>query len=69
MGFLAQPGAVVEVKRRWHGKARYRVVWVGGTGTEQANQVGLIRVDGEKDIFGLELTEKEAEEAGKGQRR
>lgn len=52
MGFLAQPGAVVEVKRRWHGKGRYRVVWVGSVGTPQANQVGLVWVDGDKDVFG-----------------
>ena len=59
MGFLAQPGAIVEVKRRWHGKARYRVVWVGGVGTPQANQVGLAWVDGGKDIF-EELKEEQS---------
>jgi hypothetical protein len=59
MGFLAQPGAVVEVKRRWHGKARYRVVWVGGVGTPQANQVGLVLMDADKDFWG-ELAEQEA---------
>jgi hypothetical protein len=67
MGFLAQSGAIVEVKRRWHGKARYRVVWVGGVGTPQANQVGLVLVDGGKDVFG-EMREEEAKESKKGPR-
>ena len=61
VGYLAKPGAVLEVKRRWHGKARYRVVWVGHIGTEQVNQVGLICLDPEKSIWDLKFRDKEAE--------
>jgi hypothetical protein len=66
VGYLVKPGATVEVQRRWHGRARYRVVWVGQTGTEQANQLGLICLDAEKNIWDLKLPEKEAEDSGKG---
>jgi hypothetical protein len=65
VGYLVKPGATVEVQRRWHGKARYRVVWVGQIGTEQANQLGLICLDAEKNIWDLKLPEKEAD-SGKG---
>lgn len=61
VGYLAKPGAIIEVKRRWHGKARYRVVWVGHIGTELANQVGLVCLDPEKNLWGLRLPEGEAE--------
>ena len=66
VGYLVKPGATVEVQRRWHGRARYRVVWVGQIGTEQANQLGLICLDAEKNIWDLKLPEKEAEDSGKG---
>ena len=65
MGFLARVGTIVEVKRRWHGKARYRVVWVGGVGTPQANQVGLVSVEAGADIWGEEMKEAEAEREAK----
>jgi hypothetical protein len=60
VGYLAKPGAIVEVKRRWHGMARYRVVWVGHVGTEQANQIGLICLDPERNLWGLRLPGGEA---------
>lgn len=66
MGFLAKPGAIVEVKRRWHGKARYRVVWVGRVGTPLVNQVGLACLGAEKDIWGEKLPEDEEKEGEEG---
>ena len=64
VGYLVRPGATVEVQRRWHGRARYRVVWVGQIGTEQANQLGLICLDAEKNIWDLKLPAGEAEDFG-----
>lgn len=66
VGYLVKPGATVEVQRRWHGRARYRVVWVGQIGTELVNQLGLVCLDTEKNIWGLKLPEGEAEDSGKG---
>ena len=60
---LTRPGEIIEVKRRWHGKARYRVVWVGQVGLEQANEVGICCLEPEKNIWGVLLREPEAEEA------
>jgi len=62
MGFLVQPGAVIEVKRSWHGKTRYRVVWVGHIGTDEANQAGLICLEPEARIWSPELRKAEAED-------
>jgi hypothetical protein len=55
VGFLVEPGSVIEVKRTWHGKTRYRVVWVGHIGTEEANQAGLICLEPEAKIWSPEL--------------
>jgi hypothetical protein len=65
VGYLVKPGAAVEVERRWHGRARYRVVWVGQIGTERVNQVGLVCLDAEKNIWDLKLLGREAEDSGK----
>ena len=65
VGYLVKPGATVEVQRRWHGRARYRVVWVGQIGTEQANQLGLVCLDAEKNIWNLKLPEGKPEDSGK----
>lgn len=60
---LTRPGHVIEVKRRWHGKARYRVVWVGQIGLEHANQIGVCCLEPEKNIWGVVLPEGEADDA------
>jgi len=65
VGYLAKPGATIEVKRRWRGKASYRVMWVGQVGTDQVNQVGLFCLDTEKNIWGVKLPESEAEASAK----
>jgi len=66
VGYLVKPGVTVDVERRWHGKARYRVVWVGQIGTERVNQVGLVCLDAEKNIWDLKLLAGEAEDFAKG---
>jgi hypothetical protein len=45
VAYLTTPGEVIEVKRRWHGKARFRVAWIGQIGTSEANQVGICTLD------------------------
>src|SRR5262249_32748073 len=41
VAYLTAPGDIIEVKRRWHGKARFRVAWIGQIGTFESNQVGV----------------------------
>ena len=65
VGFLVQPGTVIEVKRSWHGKARYRVVWVGHIGTQETNQAGLICLDAETKIWTPELRKADIEDFAK----
>jgi len=45
VAYLTAPGDVIEVKRRWHGKARFRVAWIGQVGTFESNQVGVCTLD------------------------
>jgi len=59
IGFLTTPGQTIEVRRRWR-KARYRVVWIGHVGTSESNQVGVYRLQSEKDIWRVELPEAPA---------
>jgi hypothetical protein len=54
VGYLTQPGKIIEVKRLWH-KARYRVVWAGQIGTPQANQIGICSVEPPENIWGVPL--------------
>ncbi len=54
VGFLTWPGETIEVKRGWK-KARFRVVWVGQPGTQQANQIGICSLEPEKAIWGVTL--------------
>lgn len=56
IGFLTSPGQTIEVRRRWR-KARFRVVWIGHVGTSESNQVGVYRLQSEKDIWRVELPE------------
>lgn len=62
VSYLTRPGQTIEVKRRWHGKARYRVVWVGQIGLELANQIGLCCLEPEKNIWGVLLPEGDGKE-------
>lgn len=45
VAYLTSPGDVIEVKRRWHGKARFRVAWLGQVGTFESNQVGICSLE------------------------
>jgi hypothetical protein len=57
LGYLAAVGETIEVKRPWHGKARFRVVWIGQTGMEESNQIGISSLEEDKNIWGLKLPE------------
>jgi hypothetical protein len=59
IGFLTSPGQTIEVRRRWR-RARFRVVWIGHVGTSESNQVGVYRLQSEKDIWRVELPETPA---------
>ncbi len=48
VAYLTSPGEVIEVKRRWHGKARFRVAWIGQVGTSESNQIGICTLDSGK---------------------
>jgi hypothetical protein len=58
LGYLAKVGETIEVKRRWRGKARFRVVWIGQTGMEESNQIGISSLEEDKNIWGLKLPEE-----------
>ena len=45
VAYLTAPGDIIEVKRRWHGKARFRVAWLGQVGTFESNQVGICTLE------------------------
>lgn len=54
IGYLTRPGDMIEVRRYWQ-TARFRVAWIGAVGTPQAGQVGVVALDPEKNIWGVEL--------------
>ncbi len=54
IGFLTSPGQTIEVRRRWR-KARFRVVWIGHVGTSESNQVGVVGLQSEKNIWRVQL--------------
>jgi len=56
IGFLTSPGQTIEVRRLWR-KKRFRVVWIGRVGTTEANQVGVVGLQREKDIWHVALPE------------
>ena len=58
LGYLASVGESIEVKRRWRGKARFRVVWIGQIGMEQSNQIGICSLEEDKNIWGVKLPEE-----------
>ena len=67
IGFLTSPGQTIEVRRLWR-KKRFRVVWIGHVGTTEANHVGIVGLQREKDIWHVELPGGEPDdEPGKGQ--
>lgn len=66
IGFLTSPGQTIEVRRLWR-KKRFRVVWIGLVGTTETNQVGVVGLQREKDIWHVDLPEGDpGEDLGKG---
>lgn len=61
IGFLTSPGQTIEVRRLWR-KKRFRVVWIGHVGSSEANQVGVVGLQREKDIWHVELPEGDLDE-------
>ena len=45
IAYLTAPGDIIEVKRRWYGKARFRVAWLGQVGSFESNQVGVCTLE------------------------
>jgi len=45
VAYLTGPGQVIEVKRPWHGKARFRVAWIGQLGSSESNQIGICTLE------------------------
>ena len=64
VGFLTTPGQIVEIRRLWR-KAKFRVVWTGQVGTTESNQIGVFRLQDDKDIWHVRLPEEEAVPPGK----
>ena len=62
LGCVTRPGEVIEVKRGWR-KARFRVVWIGQVGTPQADEIGILCVDGNKSIWGVPAPKHEINSA------
>lgn len=60
VGYLTRPGDTIEVKRFWR-RARFRVVWIGEMGTPEANQVGILCLEEEKNPWGSKLPRAEEE--------
>lgn len=52
LGFLAGTGIELELKRNWK-KALYQVVWIGHPGSGLAQQVGMVCLQPEKNVWGL----------------
>jgi hypothetical protein len=51
---LIEPSSVIEVHHGWK-KGRFRVVWVGGPGTSEDGQAGLVSLDRNTCIWGNPL--------------
>jgi len=59
VGFLTTPGQILEIRRLWR-KAKFRVVWTGQVGTTESNQIGVFRLQADKDIWHVRLPENRA---------
>jgi hypothetical protein len=65
VAYLTTPGEVIEVKRRWHGKARFRVAWIGQVGTSESNQVGICTMESGKLPWRVKFTAPPPQKAKK----
>jgi hypothetical protein len=64
VGLLTTPGQIIEIRRLWR-KAKFRVVWTGQMGSTESNQIGVFRLQPEKDIWRVPLPGEEAAGAEK----
>lgn len=64
VGFLTTPGQILEIRRLWR-KAKFRVVWTGQVGTTESNQVGVFRLQADKDIWHVRLPAEETVQPAK----
>ncbi len=60
VGYLTGPGDTIEV-RRFFRKARFRVIWIGDMGTPEANQIGILCLEEEKNPLRSKLPKSEEE--------
>src|SRR5260370_1263630 len=60
VGYLTGPGDTIEV-RRFFRKARFRVIWIGDMGTSEANQIGILCLEEEKNPLRSKLPKSEEE--------
>ncbi len=49
---VAYPGSIIVISRSFR-KAKFRVVWVGITGTRQTSQIGVECLESEKNLWGI----------------
>jgi hypothetical protein len=64
VGFLTTPGQTIEVRRLWR-KAKFRVVWIGQIGTAESNQIGVVGLQPDKDIWHVRLPGDDAAQPAK----
>lgn len=64
IGFLTSPGQTIEVRRLWR-KKKFRVIWIGQVGSTEANQVGVLGLQTEKDLWHVPLPEAPEEDPDK----
>jgi hypothetical protein len=67
IGFLTSPGQTIEVRRLWR-KKKFRVVWIGHVGSTESNQVGVVGLQNEKDLWHVEFPEEEPEKESEGRK-
>src|SRR5215467_3823888 len=61
IGCLRGPGETVQVEHRGR-TAKFFVVWVGLPGTQEDAQIGIRKLDRNKDIWGLNLPQPQTDE-------
>jgi hypothetical protein len=60
VGYLTGLGDIIEV-RRFFRKASFRVVWIGDMGTSEANQIGIVCLEEEKNPLRSKVPKSEEE--------
>ena len=65
IAYLTTPGDIIEVKRRWHGKARFRVAWIGRIGSLESNQVGVSTLESGRLPWRIKIDERRPSKSAK----